>query len=63
MTAITKKGRAEIWIPKFWTKKEESAFRQLKIAMVIALVLQLPDFYREFTMTTNASEVSASVIL
>ena len=63
MTDLTKKGRAEIWSPEVGTEKEESAFRQLKAAMVTAPILQLPDFDREFTMTTGASEVSVGAIL
>ena len=63
LTDLTKKGRAEIWSPEVWTEKEESAFRQLKAAMVTAPVLQLPDFDREFTVTTDASEVSVGAIL
>ena len=63
LTDLTKKGRAEIWSPEVWTEKEESAFRQLKAAMVIPPVLQLPDFDREFTVTTDASEVSVGAIL
>ena len=39
LTDLTKKGRAEIWSPEVWTEKEESAFRQLKAAMVTAPVL------------------------
>ena len=63
LTDLTKKGRAEVWSPEVWTDKEESAFRQLKTAMVTAPVLQLPDFDREFTVTTDASEVSVGAIL
>ena len=44
-------------------EKEESAFRQLKATMVIAPILELPDFDLEFTVTTNASEVSVGAIL
>ena len=62
LTDLTKKGRAEVWSPEVWTDKEESAFRQLKTTMVTAPVLQLPDFDREFTVTTNASEVSVVAI-
>ena len=63
LTNLTKKGRLEIWNPKVWTEKEESAFRQLKVAMVTAPVLQLPNFDREFTVTTDASEVSVRATL
>ena len=63
LTDLIKKGRAEIWSPEVWTEKEESAFRQLKAAMLTAPVLQLPNFDREFTVTTDASEVSVGAIL
>ena len=49
--------------PFVWKETEEKAFNGLKTTMVIAPVLQLPDFEREFTMTTDASEVSVGAIL
>ena len=58
-----KKGRARIWSSEVWTDKEESALRQLKTMMVIAPVLQLPNFDREFTLTIDASEILVGVIL
>ena len=63
LTNLTKKGRAEVWSPEVWTETEETAFRQLKTAMVTAPVLQLPNFDLEFTVTTDASEVSVGAIL
>ena len=63
LTDLTKKGRAEVWSPEVWGEKEDAAFTNLKLAMVTAPVLQLPDFDREFTVTTNASEVSVGAIL
>ena len=58
MTELTKKNT-----PFVWGEKEETAFNRLKTAMVTAPVLQLPDFDREFTVTTDASEVSVGAIL
>ena len=58
LTDLTKKNK-----PFVWTETEEIAFNRLKNAMVMAPVLQLPDFEREFTMTTDASEVSVGTIL
>ena len=63
LTNLTKKGRAEVWSPDVWTDTEETAFRQLKTAMVTAPILQLPNFDLEFTVTTDASEVSIGAIL
>ena len=62
-TDLTKKGRAEVWSPEVWGEKKDAAFTNLKLAMVTAPALQLPDFNREFTVTTDASEVSIGAIL
>ena len=58
MTNLTKKDRQFTW-----TNQEENAFNGLKKALVTAPVLKLPDFEREFTVTTDASEVSVGAIL
>ena len=58
LTDLTKKDRKFVWGPK-----EEEAFERLKTALVSAPVLKLPDFEREFTVTTDASEVSVGGIL
>ena len=58
MTDLTKKDRRFVW-----DDTAEKSFNQLKTAMVTAPVLQLPDFDREFTVTTDASEVSVGAIL
>ena len=63
LTDLTKKGRAEVWNPEFWGEKEDAAFTNLKLAMVTAPLLQLPDFDCEFTVTTDASEFSVGAIL
>ena len=58
MTDLTKKDR------KFdWDDNAEKAFNRLKTAMVTAPVLQLPDFDREFVVTTDASEIWVGAIL
>ena len=54
LTDLTKKGRAEVWSPELWGAKEEEAFRMLNTAMITAVVLQLPDFDQEFTVTIDA---------
>ena len=58
MTDLTKKDRTFRW-----DDEAEKSFNQLKTAMVTAPVLQLPDFEREFVVTTDASEVSVGGIL
>ena len=58
MTDLTKKDR-----PFVWDDKAEQSFNRLKTAMVTAPVLLLPDFEREFVVTTDASEVSVGAIL
>ncbi len=58
LTDLTKKERK--WK---WSDPEEQAFNRLKTAMFIVPVLKLPDFDREFTIMTDASEVSVGGIL
>ena len=58
MMDLTKKDKAFVW-----DEEVEKSFNRLKIAMVTVSVLQLPDFEREFVVTTDASEVSVGGIL
>ena len=58
LTNLTKKNQSFVW-----TAMEDTAFNRLKKAMVTAPVLQLPDFEKEFTVTTDASGVSVGAIL
>ena len=58
LTNLTKKNK-----PWVWGDQEENVFNGLKKAMVTAPVLQLPNFDKEFTVTTDASEVSVGAIL
>ena len=46
-----------------WTEREEKAFNELKRSLVVAPVLHIPDFDREFVVTTDASLVSVGAIL
>ena len=46
-----------------WGDPEEQAFRELKRSLVTAPVLHMPDFDREFVLTTDASLVSVGAIL
>ena len=58
LTNLTKKD-----VQWKWGEVQECAFNRLKVAMVSAPILQLPDFNREFTVMTDASEVSVGAIL
>ena len=46
-----------------WEDEQERAFIQIKVALVTAPVLRIPDFSKEFVVTTDASLVSAGAIL
>ena len=46
-----------------WENDEETTFLKLKIALATAPVLQLPDFERQFVITTATSNVAAGAIL
>ena len=46
-----------------WGENQESSFRSLKVAVATAPVLRLPDFERQFIVTTDASDVAIGAIL
>jgi hypothetical protein len=46
-----------------WAEIQQSAFRQLKEALVTPPVLQIPDFSKEFTLICDASDVAVSAVL
>ena len=46
-----------------WNDREEQSFLQLKVALATAPVLRLPDFDRQFVVTTDASDVFVGAIL
>jgi hypothetical protein len=46
-----------------WTDDCEAAFQYLKTALTTAPILALPDFNREFILTTDASKFAISFIL
>ena len=58
LTDLTKAGCT--WT---WGDREEQAFRELKRSLVTAPVLKMPNFEREFVVTTDASLVSVGAIL
>lgn len=57
LTILLKKGTFN------WSKEADVAFNELKIAITQQLVLRLPDFFREFTIECNASEVGLGIVL
>ena len=46
-----------------WKEQQNSAFLQLKVALAIAPVLLLPEFEKQFIVTTDASDVAVGAIL
>lgn len=46
-----------------WTSIQDTAFQQLKQALITTPVLQLPDFSKSFTVETNASAKGIGVVL
>ena len=42
---------------------QENSFTALKVAIATAPVLRLPDFKRQFVITTDASDVAIGAIL
>jgi hypothetical protein len=46
-----------------WTDNRQQAFEQLKQALITAPMLALPDFPRQFILTTDASTSSIAYIL
>ncbi|GBG73111.1 hypothetical protein CBR_g12827 [Chara braunii] len=49
--------------PWAWTPLHEDAFRALKKAVTCTPVLHLPDFYRPFILTTDASDFPVGAVL
>ena len=50
-------------IPWQWNDRQEQSFQQLKTALATPSVLRLPDFDRQFVVTTDASNVTVGAIL
>ena len=46
-----------------WSEAQHQAFNRLKLALTTAPVLKLPDFERQFVVTTNASDAAVGAIL
>jgi hypothetical protein len=58
LSNLLKKG-----VPYVWTEVTESAFQQLKQALITTLVLALPDFSKQFVLETDASAVGFGAML
>ena len=46
-----------------WGDSQEHSFTVLKVAIATAPILRLPDFERQFIITTDASDVAIGAIL
>ena len=58
LTQLTKNG-----VEWNWSTAQHQAFNRLKLALTTAPVLKLPDFGRQFVVTTDASDAAVGAIL
>ena len=58
LTLLTRKGAK--WE---WSESQRKAFNTLKLTLATAPVLKLPDFDRQFVVTTDASDAAVGAIL
>ena len=58
LTALTRAG-----VDWEWSVPQHQAFNRLKLALTTAPVLRLPDFSRQFVVTTDASDAAVGAIL
>ena len=58
LTTLTRAG-----VEWEWSTPQHQAFNRLKLALTIAPVLKLPDFERQFMVTTDVSDVAVGAIL
>lgn len=57
LTNLLKKGEFK------WNEVADAAFKQLKFALIIALVLALANMHKPFTIETDASNTSIRAVL
>ena len=58
LTALTRAG-----VDWEWSTAQHQAFNRLKLALTTAPVLKLPDFGKQFVVTTDASDAAVGAIL
>ena len=58
LTQLTRVG--VVWE---WSTPQHQAFNRLKLALTTAPVLKLPDFEKQFVVTTDASDAAVGAIL
>jgi hypothetical protein len=60
---VTPLHAAVHWEPFSWTEEEEKAFAALKLLLTLALVVQPPNWNREFHVFVDASEIAIGSVL
>ena len=58
LTELTKSG-----VEWKWSSTQHQAFNRLKLALTTAPILKLPDFEKQFVVTTDASDAAVGAIL
>ena len=61
--AATLHGLTKRGVPFVWGESQQGAFDQLKRKLCEAPLLHVPDFSREFVLTTDASNTAVSAVL